>query len=444
MVEQFISFIHNEKLFHSSQRVLLAVSGGADSMLMLHFFRTAGFSFGVAHCNFNLRGHESDADEQFVADYCDRYNLQYFVRRFDTEEFALSNRISIEMAARDLRYDWFNQLLKLHQFDYLATAHHQDDAIETFLINLSRGSGIKGLSGIQVKSGNVIRPMLFTNRDDILSYCARFKVDFRTDSSNSELVFKRNLIRNRIIPLLEEVNPAFRKNALKTIINLNETGQLFQQRITEIKALVYSEDKQGAMIHIEKLSGLSPVKTILFELIREFGFKPEQLDDIVQSLTKESGRQFYSETHRLVKDRDFLLISGLKPSEDRIYYIEANCESIQRPVSLSFEQIDRSPEFRYSSNPNVADLDADKLEFPLILRHWHEGEYFQPLGMSGLKKLSDFFIDEKYAIPEKENAWILASGNQLVWLVGKRIDDRYKISAQTRKIIRIRYQLKER
>ena len=270
MVEQFLKYIHSEKLFHSSQRILLAVSGGADSMLMLHLFVQTGFPVAVAHCNFNLRGSESDHDEQFVTDYCDRHNLEFHCRKFNTAEYASNEGISIEMAARELRYSWFDELIRQHHFDYLATAHHQDDVVETFLINLSRGSGVRGLSGIQPKSGKIIRPMLFTNRAEILDYCARIKIDYRTDSSNEDTVYKRNLIRHEIIPLLEHVNPVFRRNALKTIGTLHETGMLFQQRLSEIKASVYSEDELGAMIHIEKLMNFSPLKTILFELIRDF------------------------------------------------------------------------------------------------------------------------------------------------------------------------------
>jgi len=438
MVEQFIKFIHEENLFHSPERILLAVSGGADSMLMLNLFVNAGYTVAVAHCNFGLRGSESDSDEQFVANYCDQHNLAFFVKHFSTEEFALQEGISIEMAARDLRYNWFNELLGQHGYDYLATAHHQDDVIETFLINLSRGSGIKGLSGIQPKSGRIIRPMLFTNRAEILDYCYRMKIEYRTDSSNMDVVYKRNLIRQQIIPLLEDVNPAFRKNALKTIGNLHETGQLFQQRMSAIKSAVYSEDEQGAMINIEKLLALSPLRTILFELIRTFGFQAEQTDDIIDSLGKESGRKFFSEGYRLVKDREYLLISAFRAKQDKVFYIEENCSRLIHPIPLTVEKFDRTPGFRFSALPDVADLDLDKLVFPLLLRHWQEGEYFQPLGMTGLKKLSDFFIDEKYSIPDKENAWILASGNQLVWIVGKRLDNRFKITAKTKRILRIR------
>ena len=438
MVEQFLNYIHQEKLFHSSQRILLAVSGGADSMLMLHLFTNAGFPVAIAHCNFRLRGSESDDDEQFVSNYCDQNNLAFYLKHFDTEEFANQRGISIEMAARDLRYDWFNELLEKHGYDYLATAHHQDDVIETFLINLSRGSGIKGLSGIQPKSGSIIRPMLFTNRVEIHEYCMRMKIEYRTDSSNLDTVYKRNLIRQQILPLLEQINPAFRRNALKTIGNLHETGQLFQQRMSEIKSLVYSEDDQGAMIHIDKLLTLNPIRTILFELIREFGFQPEQIGDIIDSLSRESGRKFYSDNYRLVKDREFLLISPFAEKLNKVFYLEEDCTEVVFPVHLSLEKLEGTSDYRFSTHPNIVDLDLDELIFPLMLRHWKEGEYFQPLGMSGLKKLSDFFIDEKYSLPDKENIWILASGNQVVWILGKRLDNRYKITSKTKKVLRIK------
>lgn len=438
MVEQFLKYLHAENLFDSSNRILLAVSGGADSMLMMHLFVNAGFQVGVAHCNFGLRGQESDKEERLVADYCDQHNLAFWSKRFNTSEYALQEAISIEMAARDLRYEWFNELMDQQGFDYLATAHHQDDVIETFMINLSRGSGIRGLSGIQPKSGRIIRPMLFTSHDEIVEYCQRMSIAYLTDSSNLETVYKRNLIRHEILPLLEKVNPAFRKNALKTIANLHETGQLFQQRISEIKEQVYSEDEQGAMIHIEKLLAFIPLRTILFEILRPFGFQAEQTDDIIESLNKESGRKFFSANYRLVKDREYLIISPVNTLQDKVFYLEEDCNKINFPIPLTIEKLERTPDFRFSTNPQIADMDLDQVTFPLILRHWREGEYFQPLGMSGLKKVSDFFIDEKYSIPEKENAWILASGDHLAWIVGKRMDDRFKITRETKRILRLR------
>lgn len=436
MVEQFLKFNKDESLFESSQKILLAVSGGADSMLMLHLFSTCGYNISVAHCNFTLRGNESDADQDFVADYCEKKNIQLYSKTFETESFAIENSISIEMAARNLRYEWFNELIEKENFDFLATAHHLDDLIETFFINLSRGSGIKGLSGIPAKSGKIIRPMLFANRNEIIDYCEKTGIEYRTDSSNAETIYKRNLIRHNIIPLFEDVNPGFRKNVLKTISNLSETEKVFKQKISEIKALVYSEENLVSLINIDKLISFTPIRTILFELIKEFGFNAGQTDDIITALNKEPGRMFYSKFYRLVKDREYLIISPIKKSKRNNIYIDQSCSEIYLPVSLKIESFVRPENYKYSTNKNIAELDFEKLSFPLILRHRIEGEYFKPLGMDGLKKLSDFFIDEKYSIPEKENAWILASGNKIVWILGKRIDDRFKITKETTKIIR--------
>lgn len=436
MVEQFLKFNKEENLFTSSQKILLAISGGADSMLMLHLFVTCGYNVSVAHCNFALRGSESDADEQFVTDYCEQNNISIYTKLFETKKFASENGISIEMAARDLRYEWFNELIDLYNFDLLATAHHLDDLIETFFINLARGCGIKGLSGIKAKTGKIIRPMLFANRSEIIDYCDKLNVEYRTDSSNAETIYKRNLIRHNIIPLLEDVNPAFRKNVVKTVSILCETELLFKQKINEIKSIVYSEDENGAIINIEKLLKFEPLKTILFELLKEFGFNTEQTIDIIYALKRESGRKFYSQFYRLIKDREYLLITPIKKTKNKFIYIDQNCKEINSPILIKIDSFILPPDYKYSTNKNIAEIDAEKLTFPLILRHRNEGEYFKPLGMEGFKKLSDFFIDEKFSIPEKENTWILASGNDIVWIVGKRIDDRFKITSNTKNIIR--------
>jgi tRNA(Ile)-lysidine synthase len=437
MVEQFIRYINEKTLFTASQRILLAVSGGADSMLMLNLFLKTGYSIAVAHCNFGLRGEESKLDEEFVGDFCDLNNIIFHIKHFNTSEYALQEGISIEMAARQLRYDWFNELLTTHSYDYLATAHHQDDAIETFLINLARGSGIRGLSGIRVKSGRIIRPLLFTGRTEILKYCKEMGIQYRTDSSNAEVIFKRNLVRHEIIPMLEQVNAGFRKNALRTIENLNETALLFNHQLDRIKLDVFSEDDQGAMIRIDKLMTYHPLKTILFELIHPFGFQSEQIESILHSLDKESGRKFFSKDYLMVKDRDYLLISPIDQNWGEQIYIEENCCELKIPLKLSFQILDGLKGFKHSTQLTIADFDFDRLNFPLKLRHWNEGEYFYPLGMKGMKKLSDFFIDEKYSIPDKDAAWILSSGNEVVWIVGKRIDDRFKVTPLTNKVFRI-------
>ncbi len=437
MLESFLSYISKEKLFGPSEKILLAVSGGIDSMVMLHLFQKTGYNFSVAHCNFQLRGPDSDGDEQFVRDYCEEHNIRLFINRFETIEYARQEGISIEMAARDLRYNWFAKLLDNERFDCLATAHHQDDVIETFFINLSRGTGIRGLSGIKAKSGRIIRPVLFADRLSIRNYAALNQIPSREDSSNSDVSIQRNFIRHKIVPLLDEFHPSFRKNVIKTSENLFQTELLFQKKIDEIKAAAMQVHDWGETIRIEELKKYPSIRTVLFELLKFKNFSIEQVDDMIASLDGGSGKKFYSSTHRVVKDRAELIVSEIEPEHPDLFYIEADCNEVDKPFSMKFERFFKSVSFQFSQNSMVADFDFDKLEFPLLLRKWKEGEYFQPLGMTGFKKLSDFFVDEKYSIPEKENAWILASGNKVVWVVGKRMDDRFKIDRNTRNIFRI-------
>lgn len=437
MVEQFIAYIKQEKLLHTGDRVLLAVSGGLDSMVMLRLFQMTGYPFAVAHCNFRLRGAESDGDEQFVRDYCDQQNIQLFLTRFDTREYADQEGISIEMAARNLRYDWFYKLLETENCSLLATAHHQDDLVETFFLNLSRGTGIRGLSGIKVKSDKLIRPMLFADRKWIADFARLHKVGFREDSTNSDTDIKRNYIRHQVLPLLDDFHPSFRKNVVKTVDNLWQTEQLFRQKIDEIRRQIVAKSAWGEEIDIERLKQQVSLRTVLYELLRDKNFQAEQVDDMLNALDAESGRKFYSPTHWLVKDRGKLLVAAQQAEQQALFYIEKDCSSIDFPVNMVFEKMPGSVDFRFSTDPLIADLDFEKLEFPLILRKWKEGEYFQPLGMSGLKKLSDFFIDEKFSLLQKENIWVLASGSRIVWIPGKRLDDRFKITSSTRTVWRI-------
>ncbi len=438
MFPDFEKYIEKEKLFSTKEKLVLAVSGGVDSMVMMHLFRQLENDFVVAHCNFKLRGAESDSDEIFLRDYCSEKGIEIYVKTFETEEYATTKGISIEMAARELRYTWFKELLNKLQFDYLATAHHQDDLVETMLINLSRGTGIRGLSGIQPKSGKVIRPLLFTNRTQILNYAAADKIPFQEDSSNNELVYQRNIIRHKLIPQFEEINPAFRRNMSKTASILRETEKIYHKKIDEEQSQLIHKEGDIIKIEIGKLAKTEFKSTILFEILFPLGFNNEQVEEIIQSIHADSGKSFYSSSHRLVKDRDFLLIIKSKETVDHRYYIDSDCISIIDPIELDFQQIDRKADYSFSKLPDIADLDLDKLQFPLILKKWDQGEYFQPLGMDGFKKLSDFFIDEKFSLPEKENTWILYSGNKVVWIVGKRIDNRFKITNETTRILRIK------
>ena len=437
MKAAFQSFIEKEKLVSQTDRLVLAVSGGVDSMVMLELFRQTEYDFVVAHCNFKLRGDESDDDELFVRDYCQQHDITFYCNVFDTEEYALSEGISIEMAARDLRYQWFYQILDELSFSVVATAHHQDDVIETILINLSRGTGIRGLTGIRPVNGRVIRPMLFANRADILNYAEINNTPFRIDSTNNELIYQRNVIRNQIIPLLQDINPAFDKNMLRTAQILKETESLYIEKIAEIKRSVIVHEAGFVKFSILVLKTYQEVNTILFELLRPYGFRRSVVYSIVESFDADAGKIFFSKTHRLVKDRSELIITPIRSIDHSRFYIEVDTTSVSLPVNMSLQVIDRDGSYKISSRSDTVDLDYDTIVFPLIIKKWEQGEYFQPLGMKGLKKVSDFFVDEKLSIPQKENQWILYSGNEVVWIIGLRIDDRYKITPESKNILRI-------
>jgi len=437
MLEAFQTYIRDEKLFAEADKLVLAVSGGADSMVLLKLFQQLPNEFCVAHCNFKLRGAESDGEEVFIRDYCGENGIELFVKQFDTREYAQLEGISIEMAARDLRYSWFEELRQQLQYNYLAVAHHRDDLIETMLINLSRGTGIRGLSGIPAKNGVIVRPLLFASREEILAYADQNKLPYKHDSSNDELVYQRNVIRHQIIPLFETLNPSFRKNAAKTAAILKNTALVYQRKLAEVTADLKEEGEDVIRFNVEKLKALQPQQTLMFELLHPYGFKSEQTAEIAAALDAEAGKTFFSKTHRLVKDRDSLLLTALIQSEAQRYYIDEDYPSISEPMAMTFDVIAKSPSFRFSTNPKIADFDLAKLQFPLVLKKWEQGEYFMPLGMQNLKKLSDFFIDQKLSIPEKEAAWILYSGKKVVWVVGHRIDDRFKITKETQEVLRI-------
>ncbi|WP_321290043.1 tRNA lysidine(34) synthetase TilS [uncultured Sunxiuqinia sp.] len=441
MLKNLKNYIVAEGLLASDSKLILAVSGGCDSMVMLDLFRQIEHDFVVAHCNFNLRGAESDNDEIFLRDYCGEHGLELYVKTFETREFALQEGISIEMAAREMRYQWFYELIDSLKYDFLLTAHHQDDLVETILINLSRGTGIRGLSGIHPKKGRLVRPLLFASREQIREYAQTNQVPFREDSSNKELVHLRNLVRHQIIPLLEQINPAFKLNASKTAGILKQTEQVYQAKIDEEKASFIRWEGINLHLNIAYLQQSSFAESVLFEVLHPFGFNADQILEISQSSHAEAGKIFYSETHRLVKDREVFILTPRAEDQQQRFYIEKDCPSIAVPFEMQFSKLEKDEQFQFSREKNIADLDFDKLDFPLMLKKWEQGEYFQPLGMTGFKKLSDFFIDEKFSIPEKENTWMLYSGGKVVWVVGHRIDNRFKISKNTNTVYRIQFSL---
>lgn len=437
MFDQFITNIKQKQLIKSGQKVLLAISGGIDSMVLLHLFERTGFEYGIAHCNFRLRGAESDGDEAFVHEQVEQHGTPAHFETFDTKEYTSLKGISIEMAARELRYEFFERIRKELEYDYIVTAHHQDDLIETFFLNLSRKTGIRGLTGIKEKKGKLIRPLLFASREEIEKYASENFIPYREDSSNSEVVYQRNFLRHKILPLFSELNPAFKKNFMASVDNLKAAYDVYENAIgNEIQQVLTGENGQ-TVVSISALQNSSHPKTVLLEILSGYGFNASVVDAVYQSLDTLSGKQFFSKTHRLVKDRDALFIQELKDDEDRVFYIEEDDMELFAPFDISVERVDAN-DFTIIKDSNIGCIDIDEVQFPLLMRKWQQGDYFQPLGMTGFKKVSDFFIDQKMPLHEKENTWLLCSGKKIVWIMGYRLDNRFKVTDATQKVLKLK------
>lgn len=437
MQKEFQQFIDSNNLCSNKNRLLLGISGGIDSICMFHLFRQLEFPIGIAHCNFQLRESESDQDEEFVKNLANQYDVPFFTIKFNTKEFAENEGISIQMAARDLRYDWFEEIREKHNYDYITIAHNRDDVVETFLINLTRGSGIKGLTGIKPKSGNTIRPLLYASRNEISEFIDKHNLKYREDSSNSSVKYSRNLIRHEIIPLFEKINSGFRETVIENISKLKDTETIYNASIDNARNSILRYENQKLLINLEKLNQLNPLSTYLYEILKPYGFSGAQSIDIINSLEGISGKQFFSATHRLIKDRNDLIIEEIHQIHNKIYYIDQDTENITSPINLNITKQELNDEFEITKSKDIGLFDLDKIEFPLILRKWKKGDYFMPLGMTNLKKLSDFFIDNKLSLIDKENTWILENCNKIIWIVGLRIDERFKISDKTTNILKI-------
>ncbi len=455
LLEKFKQYIQKENLFQPKDRLLLAVSGGVDSVVLCELCKQAGYDFVIAHCNFKLRGAESERDESFVRSLAEKYAVQFFVKTFDTIEYATATKKSIEEAARDLRYEWFHSFLaekKLIpaigestlaaslQVNYILTAHHADDNIETVLMNFFRGTGITGLRGILPKHGQLVRPLLFARRSELEAYVNQQQLQFVTDHTNLENDYTRNYFRNIIIPLVSERFPNATGNVLKNIRRFRETDDLYQQavRLHKKKLLEF----KGAEVHIPVLKLLKtvPLATVLYEIIKDYGFTAHQTDEVVTLLKSETGKYIQSATHRVIKNRNWLIISPCQSEEAQHILIEATDKII------SFKQgrikIEKQSLLNIDQSALVAQLDAAAINFPLLLRKWKQGDYFYPLGMQKKKKLSRFLIDQKCSLTQKENTWVIEMDKKIIWVVGLRIDDRFKITPATNTILTIHYILK--
>lgn len=440
MLRRFNNFIRKLELCRPDDRILLAISGGIDSVVMTKLFVDAGYDCAIAHCNFQLRGEDSDLDESFVRSLAESLQIPVFVKRFDVEAEMKERNISLQMAARDLRYEWFDLLRKEHQMDRVATAHNKNDAIETFFLNLSRGSGLRGLTGIPPERGKIIRPLLFASREEIASYQRSQKLEYREDSSNLETKYQRNKIRHDVLPVMERINPAFMDVMEGNMERLGEVLEIFSHFIRKAQRELF-EEKQGKIsIQTEKLLELSPLRTWLYELFSPFGFTRLQCEGIEKIIHAGPGRQSISTTHRLYKDRDrLILIPGGSPDVKRYYLDHPDKQSVL-PFPMDMDILDRAELDTIPDDPNTACLDLENIQFPLIIRRWTFGDYFYPLGMQQPKKLSDFFVDEKVPVPEKESCWILASGKKIVWIMGYRIDHRFRITTSTKRVLILRFQ----
>jgi tRNA(Ile)-lysidine synthase len=440
MYTHFLKYAQEKKLFSPGEKILLAVSGGLDSMVMSHLFFRSGIQTGVAHCNFRLRGKESDDDEAFVRQWAGTQGVPFFCTSFDTKRYAATQGVSTQMAARTLRYAWFNELMDAQGYDKMAVAHHADDNVETVLLNLVRGTGLKGVCGIAPVSRHLIRPLLFATREQISRYAADNGIAYREDRSNASDDYARNYIRHHVTPGLKTLNPALAGTFRHNSEYLTQAWRLLEETVKKNKAAWCVRRHDEWHIDIKALQQTAAPDFWLFEVLQDFGFHSAQIADIARALEEQPGKHFFSATHELVKDRDRLII-GLKnemgDAANQIFEIQKTDTHLTHPLDLTLEQ---RPPYHTSVLPqeaHIACLDAGKLRFPLTLRLWQKGDAFVPLGMKGKKKLSDFFIDQKMPLPCKRQQWVILSGDDIVWLVGQRLDERYKVTPQTEHIVQI-------
>jgi tRNA(Ile)-lysidine synthase len=432
--------ITKRQVFPGNAKLLLAVSGGVDSVVLVDLCHKAGYPLAIAHCNFRLRGEESERDEQFVTALGNKYEAEIFVKHFDTAEYAKEHHQSIQVAARELRYQWFGELVKdmttAEQPVYLLTAHHADDNIETLLMNFFKGTGINGLKGIHPKQDKLIRPLLFAGKQDILAYAEANQLSYVEDSSNQSDKYTRNFFRNQLLPAVKEVFPKAEENLKDNIIRFNDIHTIYTEAIEGYKKKLTVQKGNELHIPVLKLKKWPAAATLLYEIIKDYNFTALQSPEVMKLLESETGRFVQSSTHRIIRNRDWLIISPLAPEEAAHILIQESDKHIIFPQGkLTIEKISGSLE--PSANPQVAALDTKDITFPLLLRKWKQGDYFYPLGMRKKKKLSRFFIDQKLSLTDKENVWVIESDKKIVWVVGLRIDDRFKLTPSSNSLLKM-------
>ncbi|MEX0997745.1 MAG: tRNA lysidine(34) synthetase TilS [Flavobacteriaceae bacterium] len=437
MLSKFQSHLNNRFSFLKNEKLLVACSGGLDSVVLTHLLVKSGYDVALVHCNFSLRGNESDTDSQFVIQLAKKLKLPVFTETFETEQFADEHGLSIQMAARSLRYQWFEELSGQLKIKYILTGHHLDDDLETFLINFSRGTGLKGLTGIPEYNQKIIRPLLEFSRAEILAFAERHNLNWREDSSNFSNKYLRNALRLDVIPKWKDTRPDLLQSFKTTREHLKNSELLIEDYIALILSYVVEETNEGYKFSVAKLEKLPNVKALLYELLASFGFTA--WDDIYQLLKAQSGKQVVSKTHILLKDRDYLILESISSDNSQIdsqeILISIDTQFIEEPVKLSFEPVKKLEKV---SNEAIF-VDLDLLKFPLKVRKWKEADIFHPFGMTGKKKLSKFFKDEKLSLLAKKKIWILLSGEEIVWVMGLRADDRFKVTPKTNSILKISF-----
>ncbi|HEX5167900.1 MAG TPA: tRNA lysidine(34) synthetase TilS [Cyclobacteriaceae bacterium] len=434
MLEQFLNHISKHKLLTKNDKILLAISGGIDSMVMMHLFRQAGFQAGIAHCNYQLRGKESEQDMEFVRSKAQAYGFPLHLKNFQTRDYARAKGISIQMATRELRYEWFNELTMEHGYTVIASAHQLNDVLETILLNLIKGTGIDGLAGIPVKHQKVIRPLLFASRQQIESFALENKIEWREDSSNSSDYYQRNLIRHRVIPLLKEINPNLDETFADTLLRLNAAREFARLYLKDFSVRNIYYDGRHVLIRKEGILNQPFGAVTLWELVKDLGFNFDQCVDIVKP-DRQAGQVFHTDKYDLTIDRDdFVLARKTNQERTRLTILPGDSRVEANELRLTLELI-QVEQFTLSKDKRIAQLDADKIQYPVVWRHWQEGDRFIPLGMTQRKKVSDFLVDEKVDLPNKGAVTVLESEGEIVWVVGKRIADPYKVTDLTKTVL---------
>jgi len=455
LLQRYQEFIKKEDLFSPKDKLLLAVSGGVDSVVLCELCKQAGYNFIIAHCNFQLRGEESERDEKFVRKLGEKYKVEVKVKKFDTEKLAEENKMSIQEAARVLRYEWFKELVDSTEFGvrnhelpapdsklrtFLLTAHHANDNAETVLMNFCRGTGLHGLTGIPVSYGNVKRPLLIFTKDELIQFTKENKLDFVEDSSNLSSKYTRNLFRNEIIPAISKVYPQVNENLNDNIDRFKEIERLYKFAVGDIKKKLVKEKGNEWHIPVKQLMNHNN-RALIYEIIADFGFTEKQIDEVIKLAESDSGKYIDSPTfnYRIIRHRHWFIITPINSSESRMILIEEKDKNVPFEEGIIEVEKPQTTNHKLQTSNHIACLDSKEIKYPLILRKWKTGDYFYPLGMKKKKKLSRFFIDHKLSKTEKEKTWVIEMDKKIMWVVGKRIDERFKVTEKTKTVLKISY-----